>query len=156
MRSLYLVCVLGERIKKTSENTHNMSTNFVKIENVKTARRMLGVYVSSDGGSKAQCDMLRQKSVLWAKRVKSQHLSGFETMMSYKQGVMMSPEYPKCLSHLTKSQLEFVQSLALTACLQKHAAVSTIARDLVFGGYRYGYLQFKNLYSNIWRPKKSK
>lgn len=76
------------------------ATQIVQIEDARNKKRMLGVYVSPDVGSKEQFQILRQKSVAWAKRVRSQHLNGHETPMSYKQGIMKSLEFPTGSSYL--------------------------------------------------------
>jgi len=121
----------------------------VKVEDVRKARRVLGVYVAPDGGSNQQYKILREKSVKWATNVKSQYLSGHETFMAYKQGVMKSLEFPTGASYLNETQCHRIQSPALIACLQNNGVVSTINRDLVFGPYRYGCLNLTNIHTNM-------
>jgi len=115
----------------------------------KATRRMLGVYVAPDGGSKEQYAILRAKSLMWASRVKAQHLNGQETFMAFTQGIMKSLEFPKGASYLTEDQCSKIQSPALIAFLQRNGIASTMSRNLVFASHRYGCLGIKNLYTDM-------
>jgi len=119
----------------------------IRIENPTTARRMLGVYTAPDGNSKLQTEILRAKSVDWGERVRRQYLNSYDTLMSFKQGIMKSLEYPVGASMVNEKNCSFIQSPALNVCLQKNGIVSTISRIIVYSPHRYGGLGIRSLYT---------
>jgi len=163
--AIYFLRTIWKDGKRSFEKTHenlapvpiiqgiNQGIEYIRTEDPSKARRMLGVYVAPDGNSKKQFQVLRTKSEVWSKRVRSQHLNGYETLMAYNQGIMKSLEYPVGSSHLTKNQCEKIQSPALKICLQKNGIASTISRRYIFGPTRYGCLGLQELYTELGTQK---
>ena len=129
------------------QGMHTQQVDHIKIEDPSIARRMLGVYASPDGNSRMQTKILRNKSEQWKTRVSSHYLNSYDTLMSYKQGLMKQLEYPVGASMVTDTNCAHIQSPALNACLQKNGIVSTIARIIIFSPYRYGGLGLTSLYT---------
>ena len=106
---------------------------------------MLGVYTAPNGNTKKQCEVLLTKSRKWSNRIKNYPMKPFETMMSYKQGILKTLEYPVGPSLLEEHDCHQIQSLSLTTCLQKCGVNSKINRDLIFGPICYGCLGMHKL-----------
>jgi len=132
---------------KIHQGMHSQQFENIKIEDPTIARRMLGVYASPDGNSRMQTTILRKKSEQWKTRVSSHYLNSYDTLMSYKQGLMKQLEYPVGASMVTDKNCAHIQSPALNACLQKNGIVSTIDRTIIFSPYRYGGLGLTSLYT---------
>ena len=124
---------------------HEQEYQQVSLEDPVVARRMLGVYTAPDGNSKCQHSILRTKSEQWSKRVESQYLNSYDTIMAYSQGIMKSLDFPTGPSLLTHKQCQHIQAPALHTCLRKNGIVSTISRSVVHGPHRYGGLNFQCL-----------
>ena len=157
--AISLLRTLWRNGKRSYENTHittrpltiqqGISQDYQKIKIVspKEARRMLGVYVAPDGNCDLQTKLLRSKSEEWSQRIRNNRMATFETLMSYNQGLMKSLEFPLGASLLTESQCKYIQSPALSCCLQKSGVLSTISRSVIFGPKRFCGLGFSNLYT---------
>jgi len=157
--AISLLRTIWRKGKRSYENTHittrpltiqqGISQDYQKIKIVspKEARRMLGMYVAPDGNCDLQTKLLRSKSEEWSQRIRSNRMGTFEILMSYNQGLMKSLEFPLGASLLTESQCKYIQSPALTCCLQKSGVLSTISRSVIFGPKRFCGLGFNNLYT---------
>jgi len=158
--AVYILITKWVKGRRTFEPTHTMfpplqiyqgmstqQSDGIKIEDPSIARRMLGVYASPDGNSRMQTGILRKASERWKTKVSSQYLNSYDTLMSYKQGIMKQLEYPVGASMVDDKDCAHIQSPALTACLQKNGIVSTIARTIIFSPHRYGGLGLTSLYT---------
>ena len=132
---LIMTWIYGKRKYSESQKTHspiqikqglNQEETQIQLISPKESRRMLGVYTAPDGSSKKQADVLINKSRKWQQAIRDHPLHPHETLMSYRQGIMKSLEYPLGPSLLSKPQCHQIQSPALTECLKRNGIVSTI------------------------------
>ena len=111
------------------------------------AERTLGIYLAPDGNEKRQEQVLYEKSVAWANKLKGSHLPKHLATTAYLTTIDKTFSYPLVATCLTFKQCQHIQSPAMTAALQ----LSSIGKDLPVvartGPVKYQGLGLPDVYS---------
>ena len=108
--------------------------------------RSLGVFLAANGCQLKQKQVLQEKSRTWSIKMRNSFLTGEEKLISYRQQLLPSLQFPLSCTMMTQQQLNQVQFPSLQEAINAMGLNSTFPRCILFGDRRYQGLQMANLY----------
>jgi len=97
------------------------------------AMRTLGVRVAPDGNYRKEAQFLKTKADTFAARLMTSNLNRMDTFIFHRSTYTPSMTYPICLTTLTRTQLNKIQSKAISAILDKLGINRHFPRRVAFG-----------------------
>lgn len=100
---------------------------------VNTSQQALGVKNRHDGKETDNILWFRDKTTLWADKVRSGYLNQYDAWRALTSTIMKSTEYPLAATSLTQIQCNTIMAPAMKAGLQANKLQSKFPRSLAYG-----------------------
>ena len=110
------------------------------------ARRTLGVYLAPDNNEKLQLQILRQKSIDWATRLRTSGLRDQRAWQAFNTTISKSLGYSFPVTCLSEKQILYAWAPAITATLQRMGVGKDLPLAVRFGPLAYQGLNVQNPY----------
>ena len=113
------------------------------------AQKMLGVWLAPDGNNEKQIEVMRDKAVKWAEKVRTGHTTKSDAWQALTMSIMKKLDYSLIALTLTEQECKTIMAPVLEIGLGRAGICQKISRKVLYGSRELQGMGLHNLFTTL-------